>query len=171
MEWVKVSQRKGFPKRKEDLVHAVKDFLDVNTRDHPFGEENLLGKGWFTSFLKRHPTLAFRATDAVSSASANVAVSDIFGWFDKIENYLVENNYFSILSDPTRIFNGDETNFMLCPKTKHVLAAKGSKNIYEVHRGLAKSNLTVMFSFSAAGIMTPPVINAYFVTNAMKAKV
>lgn len=158
VDWVKVSQRKGFPKRKEDILHAVKDFLEENNRDHPFGEENLPGKGWFHSFLKRHPSITLRVPDPVSSASANVAVTDIFKWFDSIENYLLENDYFSILSDPSRIFNGDETNFMLCPKTKSVLAAKGSKNIYEVDRGLAKSNLTVMFSFSASGIMTPPMI-------------
>lgn len=51
-----------------------------------------------------------------------------------------------------------ETNFMFCPKTKAVLAAKGAKNIYEIDRGLAKSNLTVMFSFSALGVMCPPMI-------------
>lgn len=100
VDWVKVSQRKGFPKRKEDVLYAVKDFLEVHAREHPFGEDILPGKGWFNSFLKWHPTLTFRATDAVSTASANLAASDIFGWFEKIEN-----NYFRILSDPTRIYN------------------------------------------------------------------
>lgn len=64
----------------------------------------------------------------------------------------------AILSDASRVYNGDETNFLLCPKTKTVLAAKGARNIYEVDRGLAKSNLTVMFSFSASGVLVSPMI-------------
>lgn len=39
-----------------------------------------------------------------------------------------------------------------------MLAAKGARNIYEIDRGLAKSNLTVMFSFSASGVLVPPMV-------------
>ncbi|KAK9754853.1 DDE superfamily endonuclease [Popillia japonica] len=39
-----------------------------------------------------------------------------------------------------------------------VIAPKGCKNVYEVEQGDAKQNLTVMFSFSAAGIVTPPLV-------------
>lgn len=39
-----------------------------------------------------------------------------------------------------------------------VTAQKGSKNVYEVDRGQAKQNLTVMFSFSATGDVIPPMI-------------
>lgn len=158
VDWVKVSQKKGFPKRKEDVTSAVKYFLEQTDRSHPFGEANIPGKGWFASFLKRHPSLSLRLTDPVSSASATVAISDIHSWFDSIEKFLIEQNYVDILKDPTRILNGDETNFLLCPKTKNVLAAKGAKNVYEVDRGLAKSNLTVMFTFSAAGVIPPPMV-------------
>ena len=67
--------------------------------------------------------------------------TDIFKWFS--ENYLLDNQLSEILNDPTRIFNGDEKNFQLCPKLKNVLAPKGAKNIYEVDKGLAKQSLTV----------------------------
>lgn len=158
VEWLKVSQEKGFPKRKEDVLFSVQEFLKQSNREHPFGSEAIPGKGWFRSFLKRHTSLTFRAVDPVSSASANVAVTDIFGWFDSIQDYLIKNDFFSILEDASRVFNGDETNFLLCPKAKTVLAAKGSRNIYEVDRGQAKSNLTVMFTFNALGSMCPPMI-------------
>lgn len=158
VHWIKISQQKGFPKRREDVTQAVKQFLLENDRPHPFGEENMPGKGWFKSFLTRHPSLSFRAPDPVSSASATVAISDINSWFDAIEKFLTDQDYIDILKDPTRIFNGDETNFLLCPKTKNVLAAKGARNVYEVDRGLAKANLTVMFTFSAAGVVSPPMV-------------
>lgn len=80
-----------------------------------------------------------------------------------------------------RIFNGDETNFMLCPKSRKVLAPKdylyyifvnmntstkflfiyfylGTRNVYEIDRGKAKENLTVLFSFSAARAIVEPLI-------------
>lgn len=62
------------------------------------------------------------------------------------------------MQDPTRLFNGDETGFSLCPKTKSILAPKGAKDIYEVAVGNAKENLTVMFTFYAAGYMCHPMV-------------
>lgn len=83
---------------------------------------------------------------------------DIRSWFTKVENYLQEKNFAEILQDGTRIYNGDKTCFLLCPKEDKLLASKGTKNAYEVDQGVAKSNLTVMFTFSASGSMTPPMI-------------
>lgn len=56
------------------------------------------------------------------------------------------------------MFNGDETNFQFCPKTQKVLAPRGSQNVCEVIMGSDKEALTVMFTFSAAGFMCPPMI-------------
>lgn len=56
------------------------------------------------------------------------------------------------------MFNGDETNFQFCPKTQKVLAPRGSQNVCEVIMGSDKEALTVIFTFSAAGFMCPPMI-------------
>ncbi|KAJ8928685.1 hypothetical protein NQ314_018695 [Rhamnusium bicolor] len=64
-----------------------------------------------------------------------------------------------ILKDPSRIYNGDETAFLLNPKqSSKVVALKGFKDVYEIDTAPAKSNLTVMFSFCADGETTPPII-------------
>lgn len=63
-----------------------------------------------------------------------------------------------ILKDPHRIFNGDESGFSLCPKTQSVLGPKGAKDVYEVATGNAKENLTVMFTFNAAGETCHPMV-------------
>lgn len=94
----------------------------------------------------------------MTSASANVSESDIRKWFTGIYKYLEDENMINILQDPKRIFNGDETGFSLCPKTKTVLAARGTKDVYEVATGNAKENITVMFTFNAEGDMCPPMI-------------
>lgn len=157
VNWLLESQKKGFPRRKEDIQASVKTFLDAVERKTPF-TNNVPGKNWYKAFLRRHPLLVHRTSESVTSASANVAEADIKKWFGQIESYLKEKGYFSILEDPTRIFNGDETCFLFCPKMGKVIAPLGAKNVYEVDQGDAKQNLTVMFTFSASGDITPPLI-------------
>ena len=157
INWILESYRKGFPRRKEDLQVSVKTFLDEKPRSNPF-KDNLPGDGWYKAFLKRHPTLCERVPEAVSAASARVSEMDIRKWFFGIETYLKEENLFNILKSPDRVFNSDETCFMLCPKNKTVLAPKGAKNVYEIDNAPSKSNLTVLFTFSAEGEVTPPFI-------------
>lgn len=102
--------------------------------------------------------ISVRTSEHVTSASANVSEQNIRKWFDDIHHYLSDENLSIILNDPSRVFNGDETGFSLCPKTKSVLGPKGAKDIYEVAKGNEKENLTVMFTFNAAGIMCHPMV-------------
>ena len=62
------------------------------------------------------------------------------------------------MDDPSRIFNGDETGFQICPSTGSVLAEKGAKNVCSIDEGSSKENIIVMFSFSANGKKCYPVI-------------
>jgi len=94
----------------------------------------------------------------VTSASGNVSETNIKNWFDDIYQYLSDEKLADILNDPSRIFNGDETGFSLCPKTKSVLGPKGAKDIYEIAKGNEKENITAMFTFNAAGQMCNPMI-------------
>ncbi|KAF9417459.1 hypothetical protein HW555_005462 [Spodoptera exigua] len=113
VDWIKISSKKGFPKRKEDLIKSVSDFINKSGRASSFRN----GDKWFKLFLARHPTVTFRTPEAVTAASSTVSASDVRGWFEQIRIYMTENSYYDILSDPSRVFNGDETNFVLCPKT------------------------------------------------------
>lgn len=72
--------------------------------------------------------------------------------------YLDEENLRHILNDPNRIFHGEETHFQFRPKNSVFLSPKGAKNIYVVDKRLLKQLQTVMFTFSAAGAITPPMI-------------
>lgn len=157
VEWIIESSRKGFPRRKEDLLKSVADFLKKSPRTNTF-IDNKPGEGWYKLFLKRHPEIVHRTAEAVTSASANVSEGNIKKWFLQIETMLKEEDLFEILKHPNRIFNGDETNFLLCPKISKVLAIKGTRDVYEVDNAPAKSGLTVMFTFSASGVITPPMI-------------
>lgn len=157
VKWIQECHRKGFPRRQEDVQASVKQFLDDTPRKNPF-PNNYPGIGWYKAFMRRHPELSVRKPEGVTNASAKVSETDIKKWFQQIEFYLKEKDYCDILRDPSRIFNADETNFQLCPQNKKVLAPKGTKNVYEVDCGKSKANLTVLFTFSAAGETTPPLI-------------
>ncbi|CAI6374141.1 unnamed protein product [Macrosiphum euphorbiae] len=114
---------------------------------------------WYKSFLKRNPIISKRTSEHVSSASGNVSETNIKKWFDDIiYQYLTEEKLADILNDPPRVFNGDETGFSLCPKTKSVLGPRGAKVIYEIAKGNEKENITAMFTFNAAGQMCNPMI-------------
>ncbi|KAJ8968105.1 hypothetical protein NQ314_002460 [Rhamnusium bicolor] len=72
--------------------------------------------------------------------------------------YLVIEGAGDILNDPTRILNGDETSFTLCPKTGKVVAPRGYKNIYQVVKGKEKEALTVLIVISANGAVAHPCV-------------
>jgi hypothetical protein len=61
-------------------------------------------------------------------------------------------------SNPTRIFNSDKSSFHFCPKTGKILKCKGEKSAYEIDRGLATASTTDMLTFSASGMMCPPIL-------------
>ncbi|KAJ8964810.1 hypothetical protein NQ314_004617 [Rhamnusium bicolor] len=63
-----------------------------------------------------------------------------------------------IWNDPTRILNGDETSFTLCPKTRKVVAPRGYKNIYQVVKGKDKEALKVLIVISVNGAVAHPCV-------------
>lgn len=155
-KWILTSHTKGFPLRMEDIQVSVKYFLDAVPRNNPF--KNILsGRGWYQAFLKRHPNITLRTSEGITAASSVVSESNIRSWFSNVEAYLKDKDLIDILADPSRTYNGDETCFWLCPNNKKVLAPKGAKNVYEIQHH-PKNNITVMFTFSAHGDVTPPMI-------------
>lgn len=115
--------KKGFPRRKEDLHLSVKGFLDKISRNNPL-KNNLPSDGWYKAFLQRLPILSILTPEAVMAARSKISEKDIKDWVDNIKSYRISKDYFSILSDPRRVLNGDETCFNLCPKNMKVLAPK-----------------------------------------------
>jgi hypothetical protein len=112
----------------------------------------------FTGFLEGHPEIVERTSESVTSASSCVSEADIRKWFDEVQLYIKEKKLEESMNDPSRIFNGDETCFQICPSTGRVLATKGARNVYSVEQGSSKESITVMFTFSADGKTCCPMI-------------
>lgn len=71
VEWIVDCQKKGFPRRKEDIQASVKQFLDDILRENPF-TNNYPGDGWYKAFLRRHPKLTKRKSEALTSTSSKI---------------------------------------------------------------------------------------------------
>jgi hypothetical protein len=80
---------------------------------------------WYHGFLRRHVEISGRTPGGLTAASACVSEENIRGWFKSVEDILKEENVFDVLSDSERVFNSDETNFMLCPKKKPCACTHG----------------------------------------------
>lgn len=157
VRWITELAQKGFPRKKSDIISSVQQFLRQHPRPNPF-KDNRPGEGWMKAFLKRHPEIVTRSPEPVTSASACVSENDIRKWFADIQKYIEEKSLENVIKDPSRIFNGDETGFLICPESGKVLAPRGCKNVYTIDRGSSKENITVMFTFSADGKICSPMV-------------
>lgn len=111
-EWILVCGMKGFPRHKLDVGLSITEFLELNTRENTF-KNSISSRGWFRNFLKRYPELTERPIESVSAASTNVSEKNLKKCFRYVQEMLVEEFDFVILKDRTRIFNSDETSFIL----------------------------------------------------------
>nr|CAI5863558.1 unnamed protein product [Callosobruchus analis] len=99
-----------------------------------------------------------RNTEIISKARASVTEENIRNWFAELRDYLIEEHNEELLENPHRIFNADETGVTTCPKTGKVLGPKNYKAFYEIASGPEKECITVLCTFSAAGVSVPPMI-------------
>ena len=106
--------------------------------------------------MRRHSHLRQRIAQNLTSTRASVTEEDLRQWFSKIRNYLTTKELLEI--DSKRIFNLDESAFMLVPNDNTVITEKGARAPYQIVAGNAKTCLTVLFVACASGLMLPPMI-------------
>ncbi|RVE48189.1 hypothetical protein evm_007143 [Chilo suppressalis] len=104
-------------------------------------KDDISGRKWYDLFMCRHPELSERIAETVISVSANVSEEDTKRWFHNFEFCPKENNYFNIYQNPSRVFNGDESNFQLYPKSGKIISLRGERDVYEVDHAAAKTEI------------------------------
>lgn len=157
VEWLINIAKCGFPVKKQELLDTVQKILKDLNKPNPFKDDRP-GQTWYLNFLKRHPKISVRSAEGINKARARVTEESIRLWFRELEAFLAQEGKLDILDDPTRIFNGDESGFSLCPKTGKVLGPKGYRNLYQIEPGNEKDNLTVLVTFNATGEVCPPLV-------------
>ncbi|KAJ8911934.1 hypothetical protein NQ315_016275 [Exocentrus adspersus] len=120
-------EKRGYPLKVwigEDQTAVNTSFPAVNLSQRRFSEYNLFDQDWkipgsnnpFGS-IERHKELSLREAEGLTKARSVITEEYIRKWFKDLDQFLQENNASSILEDPSRILNGDETSFSMCPKT------------------------------------------------------
>ena len=113
---------------------------------------NTPGRKWWDAFRNQHPDLVLRKPEGVGKERA------IVRWFADFEEYLRDNNALSILEEPQRVFNADESGFSLGGKQGDMVLAERGQSHVQVYKNSAKGQVTVMVATSANGDFVPPHI-------------
>ena len=110
----------GFPVDTWDLRCIVKSYLDRQGRVVKQFKNNLPGKEWTISFLKRHEQLTVRFASNIKRKRAEISADTINEFFSNLSAELVD-------IPPTHIWNYDETNLTDDPGNKRVITKRGTK--------------------------------------------
>ena len=153
-QWIFDRAKMGIPVTKDDLLSAVETYVTSSNKNTPF-IANRPGRHWYEGFKRRHPDITIRTPQHLSHKRAEVTREDLQDWFREQRDYLSSKNLLNIC--PTRVFNCDETNVALCPKSNKILTRKGSLTAYKITDDV-KMGITVLFMYSAAGKRAPPMI-------------
>lgn len=158
-QWVYESAAAGFPITHEQLLFSIQKYLnDLKRNCKFFKANNKPGKTFLKHFMKRNKGIASRTSQNLTCSRAAVNEEAIREWFGKVGDKLKEKGWANILLDPNRVFNCDETAFMLAPKTPKVLAKKGDKNVYQHVNADDKECLTVLVTGNAASTFASTTI-------------
>lgn len=157
IEWLLNISKCGFPVKKQELLDTVQKIIRDGQFKNRFKDDRP-GQKWFEKFLARNKEISLKNSEGINRARAQVTEQSIRLWFKELEQYLDSINQKHILSDPKRIFNGDESGFALCPKTGKVLGPRGYKNLYQIKLSNEKENITVLLTFNANGDVCPPCV-------------
>lgn len=103
---------RGFPRRPKDIVEAAHTILKQKLGE--IAKKPI--EKWLKKFLKDH-RLTLRKTEHLSKSSACLAKEDVIGWSNNVHEMLEKQGNADILTDPSRIFNADETCVLLNPST------------------------------------------------------
>ena len=106
----------------------------------------------YYDYLKRHPELTERTASALGFEQAVVTPAKVEDWFQALENFIKQEDP-TLLDEPARWYNADESGFALCLKSKTVLAPKScktDKHLY-LHTSSTKNQITSLCCMSATG--------------------
>ena len=135
--WIFYRAERGMPVTKDQLLDSVQIYIQELGKKNPFIDDKPK-RHWYEGFLRRNKDVALKTPQQLSLQRANVDEDDIRAWFAEQRTYLSSKNLLEI--DGKRVYNCDETNIQLCPKSKKVLARKGESRLHNIVDGNEKEH-------------------------------
>lgn len=155
LHWILYRAERGYPVTKTEFLDSVQAYIRRLKIKTPFTNDRP-GRHWYENFRQRHPQITLRTPQQLTLTRAQVSEEDLRGWFKEVKEYLVQKSLFNI--HPSRVFNCDETNMQLIPKSEKILTQKGATTAYKVVDGCEKESITALFMYAADGTRAPPMI-------------
>ncbi|XP_012944713.1 uncharacterized protein LOC101864422 isoform X1 [Aplysia californica] len=156
VQWLLKMSKLGFGQTTDDIRVMAKAIMELSggtTKD----PSNLPSPAWVYRFLERHSELSLRTPMSLAKERALVTPPNVERWFHDLKTH-VDALDPTLLCDPTRIFNADESGFSFDPKSRKVIAFKGAKTVYTALSANSKTQVTVLASVNAAGLYLPPLL-------------
>lgn len=148
---LKICGEWGYPIDTTTLRFLVKDFLDRRGKEVKRFKDNLPGRDFVESFLKRHKDqLAVRMCQNIKRSRAGVTPETINNYFDELTNELKDVPL-------SNIVNYDETNLSDDPGKRKVIIRRGTKYPERIINS-SKASTSVMFAAAADGTILPPYV-------------
>lgn len=151
-EWILSMNNIGHGPTRVQICETVKQILDMNKRSNPF-IDNLPGRGWYASFLKRHPEVreSYRSS---TSSSTPTSRKKLDKWFKEYQETV---DRLGIGSKPHLIWNCGELILPLEPDMEW--ATNSVSGLFQGEKGGSKRNkksISTLCAISAAGAVMPP---------------
>lgn len=153
--WVVEMFYRKFPVTKARFLDEIEKYVIESELETPF-KNNRPGRQWYEAFLRRHPEIAERLSQNLTTTRAKVTEADLRSWFADVKANVEKKNLLSL--PPEQFFNLEKSAFKLEPNKDKVLAPKGARNVYNIVSAGEKTAVTILFNVSAAGKLAPPLI-------------
>ncbi|GAB0092623.1 HTH psq-type domain-containing protein [Sergentomyia squamirostris] len=155
VQWIFDCSDQWHPVTKEQVLDSVEIMCTHFKLQNKF-TNGRPGNAWFRGFMKRHPELSRRTPENYSVRRANVSRAKVMNWFKNVKEYLDETNLLNLPAH--RVFNCDESGFLLAPKGDKVIVRRGKKVVANVVTAEEKECVTALLTISATGNLAPPMI-------------
>lgn len=140
----------GFPLTRRDIRYLVKWRIDSAGIVENRFTDNMPSYQWARKFIDSSPEISERIAQNIKRARAGVNADTINAYFDNMEKSLdgVSENC---------IINYDETGFVDDVNKDKIVCRRGTKHPERII-DTSKTNISVMFSCTASGVMLPPYV-------------
>lgn len=141
----------------EDVRKIVYTFCNRNNIPGFNDEEQMAGRKWMSSFMKRHPELSLRTPEKTSMQQVvGFNKAKVSRYFELLEKQLfIEDGSRKIPAQNT--YNVDETGITICQHPQKIIGKKGKKSIGVLTSAEKGENITVICCVSASGTYVPPL--------------
>ena len=148
-KWLLKMARIGYGQTKPGLFDRMQIIIRHLKIMMPFVDDHL-GEKWYRRFLACFPNLALWQAQLLSKLHAGVSQQAFNDWFQELQEYLFKTGNIDILEHPNRIYNCDETGFLMAP-----CPSKGDPHMYQ-QGASTEAQITLLLTTSATAHYIPP---------------